>query len=391
MLLSAPMTMTMKSLPTGSSLSCSRASSAGLLAKSPPNSLAAPKEMLDGKVTPGPPSGSAMWRSLVWTRLTSRARLLEADQGRIGRGLVAAGEVDRAVGEVAVVEGLTGAGRVELAPHPVDLGGAEVGVAHGQDRPEVAERAVLAAVPELHGLALDAGAAAARTDHAVEDGLGRLAGDHRFRDGVGVALVDVAALADAALEGDPGALLHDVGGLVGRGVEIGRAAEGDVATGGVGLSAERGAGRRGLAADVGADVAHVVGAEGPLDLIGEGQGAAGARDAGLRDRVDRGGLVVAALALALHRGGLEVLAEGIVGGRGAGGDAGRRRRRAGGGAALKALGPGPLAGSTGPRRGAGPFGGRGTVVAAVVCAHTNLYDGSPAKIPCDLARADHKR
>jgi hypothetical protein len=65
-----------------------------------------------------------------------------------------------------------------------------------------------------------------------------------------VALVDVAALADAALEGDPGALLDDVGGLVGRGVEIGRAAEGDVAAGGVGLGAQRGAGRRGLAADV---------------------------------------------------------------------------------------------------------------------------------------------
>ncbi|MCL4227701.1 MAG: hypothetical protein KJZ91_24820 [Myxococcales bacterium] len=44
-------------------------------------------------------------------------------------------------------------------------------------------------------------------------------------------LVGVAGLADVAGEADAAPLLDDVGGLVGGGVEIGRAGEGDVVAG----------------------------------------------------------------------------------------------------------------------------------------------------------------
>ncbi len=67
--------------------------------------------------------------------------------------------------------------------------------------------------------------------HGVEEVLGALAAHDAVGDRVGVLLVGIAGLADAAGEADAAPLLDDVGGLVGGGVEIGRAGEGDVVAG----------------------------------------------------------------------------------------------------------------------------------------------------------------
>ena len=130
--------------------------------------------------------------------------------------------------------------------------------------------------------------------------LGRLAAHHGVGDGVGVLFVVVAGLADAALEVDAGPLLDHVGGLVGRGVEIRRAAEGDVVAGGEGGRAHaacRG-GRRTIG--VGLHAADVVVSERRLDLIEERQRPAAAGDALGGERAHVAAVLVA-VALSLHR------------------------------------------------------------------------------------------
>ena len=74
-------------------------------------------------------------------------------------------------------------------------------------------------------------------------------------------LVLVADLADAALQLHAAALLDHVRSLVSRRVQIGRAREGDVVAGRVGLGADRAARVRRWAADVGLDPGDVVAAE----------------------------------------------------------------------------------------------------------------------------------
>jgi hypothetical protein len=88
---------------------------------------------------------------------------------------------------------------------------------------------------------------------------GRLARDHAIRDRVGVALVGIAVGADAARQVDAGALLHDVGGLVRRGVQVGRRREGHVSASRVGGRADRRGGGGGGASDVGAHRRQLVG------------------------------------------------------------------------------------------------------------------------------------
>jgi hypothetical protein len=139
---------------------------------------------------------------------------------------------------------------------------------------------------------------------AVEYRLGRLAGDHRISDGVGVLLVGVAFLADVALERHTGALLDDVRGFVRRGVEIRLTGERDVVARCVRLRAHGSRALGGLPADVGLDVADVVTAERALDDIVMRQ-----RTAGSLSAVRRGGVHVAgfgarlAFRLALDRCG----------------------------------------------------------------------------------------
>jgi len=113
----------------------------------------------------------------------------------------------------------------------------------------------------------------------IEQRLGRLALHDEVRNRVGVLLVAIADLADAALELDAAALLDDVGSLVCRGVEVGRPGERDVIADRERARAHR---RRALgrrAADVGLDRADVVAAERLLDRREVGQGGRAAGDA----------------------------------------------------------------------------------------------------------------
>src|SRR5438552_2162589 len=82
-------------------------------------------------------------------------------------------------------------------------------------------------------------------------------------DSIGVALVRIARLADAAVEIHALRLLDDVRGLVRGGVKIGRAIEHHVVAGRIRVCAHR---PRAVAADVRLDPRHVVvGAERRLD------------------------------------------------------------------------------------------------------------------------------
>jgi len=72
------------------------------------------------------------------------------------------------------------------------------------------------------------GRAGGRLCVPIEQRLGRLALHDEVRNRVGVLLVAIRRLADAALELDAAALLDDVRGLVRRGVEVGRSGERDV-------------------------------------------------------------------------------------------------------------------------------------------------------------------
>jgi hypothetical protein len=70
-----------------------------------------------------------------------------------------------------------------------------------------------------------AAAGRGRPGHLPEQALGRLLpGDHRVGHGVGVLLIGIAD-GPTPPEVHPGALLDDVGGLVGGGVQVGRAAK----------------------------------------------------------------------------------------------------------------------------------------------------------------------
>src|SRR5262249_52387800 len=130
--------------------------------------------------------------------------------------------------------------------------------------------------------------AAAPAAHRVEQALGRLALYDRVGDRVGVLLVAIAALPDAARERDAGALLHDVRGLVGGGVQVGALAEGDVVAGRVRVGAHRVAGRRGGAALVRLHAGDVVATERHLDRVEVRQGATAAGRAARRGRVHVG-------------------------------------------------------------------------------------------------------
>jgi len=108
----------------------------------------------------------------------------------------------------------------------------------------------------------------------VEQRLGRLSRHHLVRHRVGVDLVGVAGLADATRELHAGTLLDDMCGLVGGGVEVRRAAKGDVFAGGEGRGPQRIARGGGGAVLVAVDRGDVVPAEGGLDQVQEGKCAA---------------------------------------------------------------------------------------------------------------------
>src|SRR5579883_902536 len=85
-----------------------------------------------------------------------------------------------------------------------------------------------------------------------------LTANHEVRDRVGVALEGVARLTDAAGELHAVSLLDHVRRFVRRGVQVGRAVEGDVLAGRVGVGSERARRRRRAAAEVRLDAADVV-------------------------------------------------------------------------------------------------------------------------------------
>jgi hypothetical protein len=143
-----------------------------------------------------------------------------------------------------------------------DRAGAAVGEPTGQP--------VLGKVLALDRAASRAAALAAGR-HLIEQRLGRAPGDHRIGDGVGMALVCIAGLTDAALELDTRALLNHVGRLVGHGVQVGVAAEHDVVAGGVGRSADVARARCCFGSEMGMHPRNVVAAERPLDRVGVGQ------------------------------------------------------------------------------------------------------------------------
>ena len=128
-------------------------------------------------------------------------------------------------------------------------------------RDRVADRDVARRVVALQRLR----AAAAAADHLVEQRLGRAASDHAISDPICVLLVAVTGAADATGELDAAALLHHVRCLVGRGVEIRRAAERDAVAGRIGRRSDRG-GRLGRdTADRGLHATDVVTPERLLD------------------------------------------------------------------------------------------------------------------------------
>jgi len=141
----------------------------------------------------------------------------------------------------------------------------------------------------------------------IEQPLGGLALHHHRRDLVGVALVRVARLADAALELDTAALLNDVGSLVRRGEQVGALAEHDVVAGRVGVRAHRVGGRARLGPDVGLHRRDVVPAERALDHAVVRQRRARCRDPARRGGVDMVGALGVAGPAALHGSGRLVL------------------------------------------------------------------------------------
>jgi hypothetical protein len=138
----------------------------------------------------------------------------------------------------------------------------------------------------LVGLALHHRAVAA-ADTAGQQIVGRQSLHHAIGHGVGVLLVCVADLADAALQVHPGALLYDVSGLVRGGMHTGWRGERYLIALGVGLRADLGRSRRSRSADVAADSRQVVArAERSLDGLEVGQRARAAGHATIGDLVD---------------------------------------------------------------------------------------------------------
>ena len=89
-----------------------------------------------------------------------------------------------------------------------------------------------------------------------------------------------------------GLLLHDVGGLVSGGVQVGVGGEGDPIAGGVGRGTDGGRGLGGGAADRGADVPELVlRSEASRDALQVRQRPAGVGYPGGGDGVDAHGIV----------------------------------------------------------------------------------------------------
>jgi hypothetical protein len=119
----------------------------------------------------------------------------------------------------------------------------------------------------LHRMRAGAGRRAA--SEAVERRLRRAALHDQRCDLVGVSLVRITGLVDAALQLDTAALLDHVSRLVRDREQVGAAPQDDVVAGGVRICAERAGRLRGLCADVGLDRRDVVPAERALDRIGK--------------------------------------------------------------------------------------------------------------------------
>ena len=113
-----------------------------------------------------------------------------------------------------------------------------------------------------------------------------LPADYAVSNGVGVLFVAVAGGTHAAFELHACALLHDVGGLVRRGVKIRLSGERDAVARGIraGANGLTGVGCR--TTDMGVDATDIVGAERGLDPLQMWQWLAGVGDARGGGRVD---------------------------------------------------------------------------------------------------------
>ena len=95
-----------------------------------------------------------------------------------------------------------------------------------------------------------------------------MSGDHGVRDRVGMLLVRVILPTQTARKRNTPPLLHDMGGLVHRSVEVGPAVKGDRITDGVGSSADAPAGGGGALVEVRPHAGKVVPrTERALDLL----------------------------------------------------------------------------------------------------------------------------
>ncbi len=101
----------------------------------------------------------------------------------------------------------------------------------------------------------------------LEQVLGRLSGDDGIGHGIGVTLIRVVSLPEAALEVDPRSLLYGVSSLVSSRVEVWRLPERKVAAERERLGRQCIRGDGGCAADMGADFTQIVVPERPLNLI----------------------------------------------------------------------------------------------------------------------------
>jgi hypothetical protein len=101
----------------------------------------------------------------------------------------------------------------------------------------------------------------------IEQRLGAPTCDDAVGDGISVALIDIAGLADATLEVNTRALLDDVCGLVCRGVKTRRACERDVVAGCERFGAHCFAGISRVLIEVGLHAGDVVEAEQMLDDV----------------------------------------------------------------------------------------------------------------------------
>ncbi len=181
----------------------------------------------------------------------------------------------------------------DIADDDVGLAGAVEGERPGLERPDgiavprngcqIGGRALLVR-PALN--AARVGGAIARAGNAVEQTLGRSAGDHGVGHPVGLLLVVVARTVQTLERDRAGTLLHDVGGLVGGRVQVRRRSKGHMVPGRIRLGAERSRRRRGSASDVGVNVREIVVSESPLDRGAVGQGRSGTSKPGARDRRD---------------------------------------------------------------------------------------------------------